>query len=693
MFLRNITIFVAKFHLKRYTYNIMKLLDFCRRPSVIALAFIIGHISMSAQTYRLEQVTSVKAGGLYVFEQQGHVMNNIITSGDLYTTSDYKMRGLTGDETYVWTLETVDDGKFKMKNTHFSENEYLHSSKTNSDLATSGTKDASTWEFISQDENTFIIRSTDAEKFLGYKWDTYQYRAYADSQLSRYDHSITVYELVEEGKDAVATPTFSPAGGEYATAQEVTISCATEEADIYYTIDGSEPSDNSWKYSEPITIRETTTLKAMAVKDGVMSAVVSAIFTIIPDETLQDAMLSFEKKVYYADKNSNSFESPKLLYAEGYDGVVMYRSSNESVATVDESTGLVAVKGVGTTTISASAEETNKFRACEASYTLNVYALEDGVFDFTIGYDYGSGMSKATETTNIDETKRTWTSGDISLTTSGRVLWYGGRMLDLYTKASGTEGSCEISVPDGTIKQIVFEIDGDGASRLVASVAKSDGSGTLTGNTWTGSAQKVTFKHSNAQGGITIKKITVTYLPAAVSVEIGPTGYLTYCSKYALDFPYVNAYVVSEVGVSTVKLTKITSAPANTPVILHDAPKTYTLKPLESADEIGVENYLKVSDGTIVGDNTSIYALAEKNGVVDFHVVAEGVVIPQGKCYLESNVHAASHLGFDFGVVDVIENTETDDAAPGVYYNLNGQRVVTLSNGIYILNNRKVLIK
>lgn len=81
--------------------------------------------------------------------------------------------------------------------------------------------------------------------------------------------------------DKVATPTFSPAGGEYDEAQSVTIACATEDATIYYTIDGTNPSTSSSVYSSAIAVSETTTIKAFAVKDGMTdSDIASATYTI-----------------------------------------------------------------------------------------------------------------------------------------------------------------------------------------------------------------------------------------------------------------------------------------------------------------------------------------------------------------------------------------------------------------------------
>ncbi len=79
----------------------------------------------------------------------------------------------------------------------------------------------------------------------------------------------------------VSAPIFSPAGGTYITAQTVSISSSTSEAAIYYTTDGSTPSSSSTPYTGAITISETTTIKAIAIKDGINSSVTTATYTIV----------------------------------------------------------------------------------------------------------------------------------------------------------------------------------------------------------------------------------------------------------------------------------------------------------------------------------------------------------------------------------------------------------------------------
>jgi hypothetical protein len=81
----------------------------------------------------------------------------------------------------------------------------------------------------------------------------------------------------------VATPTFTPAGGSFSSAQSVTIGCDTSGATIRYTTDGSDPTSSSTVYSAPIAVNSgTVTFKAQAFKTGLTdSDTASATYIIL----------------------------------------------------------------------------------------------------------------------------------------------------------------------------------------------------------------------------------------------------------------------------------------------------------------------------------------------------------------------------------------------------------------------------
>lgn len=86
--------------------------------------------------------------------------------------------------------------------------------------------------------------------------------------------------FTEQAKETVSAPVITPNGGTFTGSQLVTITVSTEGAAIYYTTDGTVPTAASTKYTGAFTISGTTTVRAIAVKDGMNdSAVVSAVFT------------------------------------------------------------------------------------------------------------------------------------------------------------------------------------------------------------------------------------------------------------------------------------------------------------------------------------------------------------------------------------------------------------------------------
>ena len=108
----------------------------------------------------------------------------------------------------------------------------------------------------------------------------YKYIGMRSKEGAVYFESISIDWTVEEG--AVSTPTFSIPGGEVKMGTEIALSCATQDAEIHYTLDGTDPTAESELYTTPIKIEDVVTIKAIAYKDGEVSLIATAEYGILP---------------------------------------------------------------------------------------------------------------------------------------------------------------------------------------------------------------------------------------------------------------------------------------------------------------------------------------------------------------------------------------------------------------------------
>ncbi|WP_196427079.1 S-layer homology domain-containing protein [Paenibacillus woosongensis] len=92
-------------------------------------------------------------------------------------------------------------------------------------------------------------------------------------------YTITLSQEAEP--EQVSKPVASPAGGAVPAGTTVTLSTYTNDATIYYTMDGSTPTSSSAEYTAPIEVTGGMTLKAIAVKEGMLdSEVLEEYYTI-----------------------------------------------------------------------------------------------------------------------------------------------------------------------------------------------------------------------------------------------------------------------------------------------------------------------------------------------------------------------------------------------------------------------------
>lgn len=123
-------------------------------------------------------------------------------------------------------------------------------------------------------------------------------------------------------------PAFSVAGGVYLEPQTVALTCETEGAKILYTIPaGQDPvyvDDENvtgvWYDDTPLEITRTTTIKAMAVKNGQTSNIVTATYTIVNTTakgTEADPFTVADAKLVI-DALENGVTTAESYYVKGY---------------------------------------------------------------------------------------------------------------------------------------------------------------------------------------------------------------------------------------------------------------------------------------------------------------------------------------------------------------------------------------
>jgi len=123
-----------------------------------------------------------------------------------------------------------------------------------------------------------------------------------NSDFGKYDPSsvqtignLCGQDITITGVAGVAEPQFNPASCLFYPSTNVTLICATEGATIHYTIDGTDPTEASPVYTNPIFIDDDTEIRARAWKSGMNpSAVVAEIYTY-------DAAQGAPKGDYFVD--------------------------------------------------------------------------------------------------------------------------------------------------------------------------------------------------------------------------------------------------------------------------------------------------------------------------------------------------------------------------------------------------------
>jgi hypothetical protein len=213
--------------------------------------------------------------------------------------------------------------------------------------------------------------------------------------------AVFTVNVIDPNRQTVATPAPSVAAGTYNAAQSVTLSCATENATIYYTTNGNNPTETSNKYTGAISIGVTTTLKAIAVKEGMNnSGILTAVYTLQAlKPTANPAAGAIQK-------------GTEVTLATATEGAEIWYTTNDSVP---------AKNGAGSTKYTAKI-------AINAAMTIKAIAVKNGWGDsgiLTIAYTVPNVATVATPTANpAAGVIQQGTEITLATATEGAEIWY-----------------------------------------------------------------------------------------------------------------------------------------------------------------------------------------------------------------------------------------------------------------------------
>lgn len=437
------------------------------------------------------------------------------------------------------------------------------------------------------------------------------------------------------------TPTITPASKTFSKSFEATISCTDAAAKIYYTLDGKEPNEKSELYTEAgVTIPEaTTTLKAVAIKDGKASKVADAVYTYV-------APVAPTYTYTFWSEDWSSYEKDNI-------------PSKGENATYECKDGKSATKIYNGTSAGGTSPELLISRN-NGSLTINVTSLK--------GY---SGTLYFSFLTNNDKFTVTSTTTDVKIGEPTKE----GEKKYIYTYA--------ITVPEGT----------EGLNLKITNINPENGANMRVDNL------SLSAKLKNLGTGsftITPAQYGTYYTEDAFVMPEGVTGY-TITDKNGESLTLNAAYPANEVvPAKTALLLKATEKPATKQEFTYTIVNSDKVAPEGNLLHGSVE-----ATETHVEGATTYYKLAKGEEGIGFYWANEnGTAFTNGanKAYLAITGKLSQMRGFSFesittGINNVVANTNNSKNA--VIYDLNGRRVNSLNaaKGVYIVNGKKVIVK
>ena len=481
----------------------------------------------------------------------------------------------------------------------------------------------------------------------------------------------------------VEQPVITVAANPFLFSTTATITCDTDGATIKYSYDNSAWND----YSSALTITETTTIYAKAIKDENESTVASVEVT----KNLANPNVTVSGDLTLDLDGETNVSAGTLTAAVTYENAavpsatVTWSGNNNAVATIDASTGAVTLLTTGTVTFTATYAGNSDYAEATGTKTITVvdnkapgsegnpYTVADVIAlnptstseavktdVYVKGYIIGAVDGGTGELKNVDESN--------SINTN----------LAIADNPTETTNYCTVQLPNNAIRA-ALKTEGKTYNIGVAQIL-------VKGN----------IKKYCGKPGV---KDLSEGSKVAEYVKVTSAGYATYCTDVALNFAGtgITAYVGTIDSNKQLTFTPNNQAPANTGLLLKGSANTTTtatVPVITSASAVN-DNCLT---GTVAGTDeltANDYILNKVNDGVGFYKAGSYTTLGAHKAYIPAAVGNGVkgfviNLDDDATGISLMEDGRSQ-MEDGAIYNLAGQRLNKMQKGINIVNGKKIL--
>ena len=400
-----------------------------------------------------------------------------------------------------------------------------------------------------------------------------------------------------------------------------------------------------------------------------------------------------------------------ITFGKGKPNGIVTTTSGGRAITISTTWGKVPIGGTSITVYGKNTPYTSTeelYDSDKMGKELGTITRSKPTLSITESYEYIGFVAK-TKTTDIVSISITWSKG-----TSDTFSEYCTSVDNLLEPTIAVQ---DVQITYGetfTIEESMIDggdITVTSSNEQVATVegfvitAKAVGTSIITVTT----AENETYRAGSASFVLTVTadESEPSETPATVDVTLAASGYVSYCSPYALDLTPSNAYAawtVTAVEGTSVTFTKIKGAvPARTPFILYSEVKkgeTVSLPVTSGETQPVVGNMLK-------GTTAPTFVKSEEDGYTNFGLsngsfkrMTDGVV-KANKAYLpvltenlpDGSENARWSIVFDEEVTAI--RLFTVSGADSHVFTLSGKRVAdkATTKGIFIENGKKVIKK